>query len=193
MKFSAALILKSESFRLAMEGEAVFAAFGGCRSRNAAASAPPITTTTAIPIIKRLESRSSATGVGCPKLPMSRIVGRWFLIVDFSVCTSKSAGSSLPPCPQCPQWLKPSRGQQPSRIIVIHLPQNRIIQPEPIQTPVIRELFNLVEVFVQRLQDPERNLVHRLIDSHVGAVNQPISMLRIKLRREARNRRRLRV
>src|ERR1700721_2310757 len=83
MKFSAALILKSESFTLAMYGETVFAAFGASRSNNAAPTAKPITKTTAITMIKRLESRSSATGVGCPKLPMRGIVGCCFLIVDF--------------------------------------------------------------------------------------------------------------
>ena len=40
--------------------------------------APAITTATAITIIKRLESRSSATGVGWPRLPMTGIVGRDF-------------------------------------------------------------------------------------------------------------------
>ena len=55
-----------------------------------------MTTSTATPIIKRLESRSSATG-GCPKLLMTGIVGCWFLIVDScgeEPCTTEIYGKA---------------------------------------------------------------------------------------------------
>ena len=48
---------------------AAFAAFGGCAQQKRGRSATAITTTTAIPIITRLESRSSATGVCWPSCP----------------------------------------------------------------------------------------------------------------------------
>src|SRR5271169_4013601 len=172
-----------------MYGDMDFAAFGGCCNRNAAASAPPITTATAMPIIKRLESRSSATGVGCPKLLMKRIVGCCFSLVDFHP-------SSVSLCPEpalsgAEGLLGLSRGQQPSRVVVIDLFQYPITQPESIQAPVIRELINLIEVLVQRFQDAKRDPVHRLVVAHVGPVHQPVGMLLVERRGKAWDRRRL--
>ena len=47
-------------------------------------------------MINRLESRSSVTGVGCPKLPMKGIVGRCFLIVDSYTNAKPNAVQELP-------------------------------------------------------------------------------------------------
>src|SRR5579864_4545644 len=178
MKFSAALILKSESFRFGAYEGGPFAALGGSRSRNATASMIAITAATAMEMISRLESRSSATGLCCPRLPMLRIVGGRICLVDFLGSTpSYSAALCVP---QCPLWLAFVR-QQLGRILVIDLPQNLIAQPEPIQRPVIVELLDLIKMFIERFQDAERHAVHRLVEAHVRPVNQPVGMLLVKV------------
>src|SRR4029077_4933523 len=95
------------------------------------------------------------TGVGCPKLFMKGIVGRWFLIVDSACLASVQIFLPLPSCPE-PGWscLVP-RGQQANRIVAVNLFQDSVTQPEAIQTPVIGELVDLIKVLVERFQDPE--------------------------------------
>ena len=46
---------------------------------------------------------------------------------------------------------------------------------------MIIELLDFVEVFVERFEDSERDSVHGLVKTHIGAIHKPISILFIEL------------
>src|SRR5580704_18230265 len=83
--------------------------------------------------------------------------------------------------------LRSSPSQQRGRIVVVDGFKNSVAKSKSVQAPVIGKLVDLIEVFVERFQNSESSLVHRLIKTHIGSINEPLGVLRIKLRRKARD------
>jgi hypothetical protein len=52
---------------------------------------------------------------------------------------------------------------------------------------VVAKLLRFVEVLVLSLENPKGNPIHGLVESHVGAVNQAVAVLFVKLGGEARD------
>src|SRR5690242_1215558 len=87
-------------------------------------------------------------------------------------------------CLRLESLLSRSRRQQPSRVPAVHALENLITETQPVQRPVIPELFGLVEMLVLRFENAEGDAIHLRVESHVGAVNQAVRILRVELRGE---------
>src|SRR5207244_3837756 len=60
----------------------------------------------------------------------------------------------------------PGLPQHPPRVIAVDLLQDSLLQPEPVQRPLVVEQLVVVEVFVLRLQDTKRRPIHLRIEPH---------------------------
>ena len=68
---------------------------------------------------------------------------------------------------------------------MVDLLQDFITEAQAVEGPVIGELLGLIEVFVKGFEDAEGDLVHALVEAHVGAINEAVGVLGIELGGEA--------